>query len=602
MKWFHNLKLGNKLFISFTVISLILITEGVVGLEGISTMVEQAHEVHHKNLVEATQVNKLSKLVYQHRLLLFQMVGESDPDQMDVLIQTLDEKHQEITQIVENKALNPSRKELDLFFDEWKQVIANSQKIINMSKNFAKEDAFEMANRENKELFDQSMQRIEQIVISLEERIEAGHEKSEAVQNSILLTMSTVVGIGLILAILLAVLISRSITVPLYNLIHLSQSIADGDLSGDLSGENVNVIVRNEIAQLTNVMNQMKNKLKQMIHKIKDSSSMIASASSQIASGNENLASQVNQQAASLEETSSSMEEMNAIIQNNAQNAKEANAISLRTKGIVENGRAQLMETLEQTISTNQKALDELKDTNHEVVGAMADITTRSEKISGITTLMNDIAFQTNLLALNAAVEAARAGEQGKGFAVVAAEVRNLAWRSSKASKQINKLIVDSLERINKGREMVDNSDKTIRDMSESIGTTLREMKEESSRNLDEILKAVSQVADVVENISVASAEQAEGVHQVNNAVSEMDNITQKNSALVEEIAISSKSLAVEGHNLNKLVGAFKIENQSQGTVATPDYSNLIEGPSPARIKARSESKVFSDDDLPHFE
>ena len=185
-----------------------------------------------------------------------------------------------------------------------------------------------------------------------------------------------------------------------------------------------------------------------------------------------------------------------------------------------------------------------------------------SKKIEGIITLMNDIAFQTNLLALNASVEAARAGEHGKGFAVVASEVRKLAHRSSKASTEIGVLIQTSLEHINSGRNLVKDGEQGMDEMRTKIEAMLNNLKSESDSNLNGILTSVKEVSEVMENIKVASEEQAEGVDQINRTIADMDRITQENSALVEQNTTASQHMAEEAAHLQTLINAFKVEEE----------------------------------------
>ncbi|PCI22593.1 MAG: hypothetical protein COB67_13340 [SAR324 cluster bacterium] len=659
MQWFYNLKLFKKLIIAFTFVSLILMIEGGMGLYEINKMGNLTTNLYSHNLAPITKISELNRLVYQYRLLLFQLIGEDDPEGMDLHGQNLEAKHQEILQSLESSDLASIHEELTKFSEKWSKVIENSQEIISMAKNFAKEDASEMANRENKKFFDQSLQIIENLVVVLDQNAKNSYSESQAIKENSFLMMFLIIALGVLLAILSAIFIAKAITTPLNKLIGFSRRITEGNLTMD----DLVVTAKDETAQLAVVMNQMKNKLKensdeqrlsqqrdqdvldglqqamvvikkigqgdftqkldilsegivselsttmnqfisqlsQMIRKIKESADTIASSSQQIAAGSQDLSAQINNQASSLEETASSMEQMNAIVQSNAENAQNATEISQTTRTTAEQGRTQLLKSLEETITTNQSAVQQLQNTNREVVVAIGDIAARSEKISGITTLMNDIAFQTNLLALNAAVEAARAGEQGKGFAVVAAEVRNLAWRSSKASKRINTLIVDSLERINKGRELVDLSDQSLQEMSISIETTLNALKEQSGENLDKILMAVRNVSEAVENISAASVEQADGINQINIAVTEMDRITQRNTTLVSDTALSSTKMAQEAVNLIQLVEVFKI-NGEQREVPVPKKSEVIEETMIPELEAEQQKAVFVDQEMENFE
>ena len=255
------------------------------------------------------------------------------------------------------------------------------------------------------------------------------------------------------------------------------------------------------------------------------------------------------------------MEEINSIVQNNAEDAKNANEITKKAEQSVVTSRTELLETVNNSIETNHEMLQNLQNTNTNVVDQMSEIMESSKKIEGIITLMNDIAFQTNLLALNASVEAARAGEHGKGFAVVASEVRKLAHRSAKASKEIGELIQTSLEHINSGQNLVKDGEQVMDEMREKIETMLNKLKTESDSNLNGILQSVKEVSEVMENIKVASQEQAEGVDQINRAIADMDRITQENSALVEQNATASQHMAEEAENLQELLNTFRVED-----------------------------------------
>ena len=213
-----------------------------------------------------------------------------------------------------------------------------------------------------------------------------------------------------------------------------------------------------------------------------------------------------------------------------------------------------------------------MQSTNKSVVIAMEEIMESSKKIEGITTLMNDIAFQTNLLALNASVEAARAGEHGKGFAVVASEVRKLAHRSAKASSEIGVLVQTSLAHITSGRNLVKDGEKGRDEMKTKIENSLNNLKSESDSNLNGILHSVKEVSEVMENIKVASQEQAAGVEQINRSIADMDTITQENLKLVEQNESASQNITEEARQLESLLEAFKMDNPQHNNLGIEAY------------------------------
>ena len=285
---------------------------------------------------------------------------------------------------------------------------------------------------------------------------------------------------------------------------------------------------------------------------------MIDHESREIADANRKLASRTQRQSTSLVETAASMEQMSSIVYSNANDAKNASTLVRSARETVDSGRNELQETVIRTIETNERSLSKLQTANTQVVEAMAAISENSVKISGIINLINDIAFQTNLLALNASVEAARAGEHGKGFAVVATEVRKLAHRSSKASSEIGKLIELEMQSIKNGRDFVDGSDLALNNMQQETEEMLKTLKDKSNESMEEILKAVINFSEMMENIEVASTEHATGISQVNQAIADMDKLTQENSLMVEQNAAASQNMTLETELLRRMFSSKK--------------------------------------------
>ena len=399
--------------------------------------------------------------------------------------------------------------------------------------------------------------------------------------------------IGLAISLLFGFLVRRSITNPVDRLVDTAKDIAEGE--GDLT-KRIKVVEEDELGILSNWFNTFLRRLNDIIIQVKQDAHQINEVSQEMAAGNLDLSSRTHQQSASLEETASSMEEINSIVQNSAEEAKNANTLTKNAQKSVENSRKQLLDTVDESIKNNQEMLTTLQETNSKVVDAMEDIMSGSKKIAGIITLINDVAFQTNLLALNASVEAARAGEHGKGFAVVATEVRKLAHRSAKASKEIGDLIENSLESIETGRNLVTEGEKGMHEMREKVETMLNHLKSESDDNLNDIIKSFLQVSEVMENIKVASLEQADGVGQINTTIADMQRITQENATLVEENARASSSMANNTKHLEEILNNFIVGEETM----TQKIEN--KGGDPLLLGASTEQNYENGDEIPSSE
>jgi methyl-accepting chemotaxis protein len=324
--------------------------------------------------------------------------------------------------------------------------------------------------------------------------------------------------VAVVIATVLGAMVTRSVVGPLQRVVEGAEALARGDLS-----VKIDVLRQDEVGTVAESLNRAITQLATIVGGVKQSSESISSATQQLAAGNTDLSQRTEEQAASLEETASSMEELTATVRQNAENAQQATTLATTASGIAQRGG--------------------------EVVGRVVDtmhgISDSSSKVGEIITVIEGIAFQTNILALNAAVEAARAGEQGRGFAVVASEVRTLAQRSASAAKEIKALIDESVDRVQAGSKLV----------------------EEAGVTIGEVVQSVKRVTDIMGEISSASHEQRTGIEQVNQAVSQMDLVTQQNAALVEEASAAAHSMAEQAQALRETVAVFKVGDSGSARV-----------------------------------
>lgn len=316
--------------------------------------------------------------------------------------------------------------------------------------------------------------------------------------------------LALFIGVMVARLITRSITQPVAQALALAQRVAEGNLTGS-----VEVGGKDEMGRLLRALQTMNASLVRIVGEVRGGAEAISTATGQIAAGNLDLSQRTEEQAAALEQTAASLEQLGATVKQNYEGSQQANRVASAASDVAVRGGAVVSQ----------------------VVDTMEAINMSSRKIADIIGVIDSIAFQTNILALNAAVEAARAGEQGRGFAVVATEVRSLAGRSAVAAKEIKALIDASVANVTQGCKLV-----------EQAGSTM-----------DEIVVNVRRVTDIMGELTAAAGEQSSGIDQINQAVGQMDQVTQGNAALVEEAAAAAQSLDHQAQLLVRTVSVFKL-------------------------------------------
>ena len=394
-------------------------------------------------------------------------------------------------------------------------------KLRELIKQQKKDEATELLFTQVIPAQDKYFQVLDQFVAFQKSLMEQSVAEGRDTTQSAIAMMLGLSAVAIALCVIAAWLVTRSITRPLNEAVSVASAVAAGDLTVQIGATS-----KDETGTLLAALKSMNDSLHRIVSEVRQGSDTINTASAEIASGNLDLSSRTEEQAGALEETASAMEELTSTVKQNADNARQANSLAATASEVAVQGGSVV----------------------GQVVQTMGEINDASRKIVDIISVIDGIAFQTNILALNAAVEAARAGEQGRGFAVVASEVRTLAQRSASAAKEIKALIDDSVSRVDNGSRLV----------------------EQAGATMTEVVASVRRVTDVVAEISAASNEQSDGIEQINHAITQMDQVTQQNAALVEEAAAAAQSLQEQSTRLSATVSVFKLSSHDTPRAAAP--------------------------------
>ncbi len=510
------LSIRTRLIVAFTLLLLLLSMVAGIGSLQIARVQFNANDLG-TNWLPSTNVlasirataNAARRAGLSH---VIEVDAQSKRVQENLLLQAQKSLESELV-VYEKLVSSPEERQLyDRMVVLWDTVRAADRKTVELSSAGPEQaaQAPAWATGDAAQAFAQLMDVVGQDIALNQEGGRKATEQAEKDYHLALYLLGGLAALAVASGTVLAWAITRSITEPLRMAVSVVDTVAHGDLTA-----NIVVQGKDEPAQLLSAMSSMNDKLREIMGRVRQSSDSIATGSSEIASGSLDLSQRTEQQASNLEETAASMEELTATVRTNADTAQQANKVaSAASASAVEGGKSVAL-----------------------VVHTMQDISEASRKIAEITNVIDSIAFQTNILALNAAVEAARAGEQGRGFAVVASEVRALAQRSGTAAKEIKELIGANLQKVEQGTEVATRA-------GEQMGR---------------IVEQVRSVDTMISEISSASAEQAVGIRQVGEAVSQLDQMTQQNAALVEQSSAAAGSLEQQAAALAQIVSTFKM-------------------------------------------
>ena len=512
------MKISTRLSATFALlVAMLLVVSGVAAMQ-LSSMHQTQKRIAENILVSVQLINQLNTDLVKARLLELRHVFNSELSYKENIEREMkglqDEMDSIKNQYVSLINSDQEKQTYESLLTERKEYVKLMATLFAVSRSGDTEKAREVLGGQSLELFNTSAKMLSDIIVIKNQQSANEVATAQRVYDQALILLAACGIVAVVLALVAAVWIIRSIQRPLRVAVEVADKVAEGDLTGQ-----IDVRSKDELGLLLAALQRMQASLIQTVQTVRTGADGVATASTQIAMGNVDLSSRTEEQASALEQTAASMEELGSTVRQNADNAKQANQLALNASSVAQQGG----------------------DVVGQVVDTMRGINDSSRKIADIIGVIDSIAFQTNILALNAAVEAARAGEQGRGFAVVAGEVRSLAQRSSEAAKEIKELITDSVDRVEQGSQLVDKAGATM----------------------SEVVASIRRVTDIVGEISAASTEQSQGVAQVGEAVTQMDQTTQQNAALVEESAAAADSLSKQAQELVDAVSVFKLNVQS---------------------------------------
>ena len=521
---FLNLTIAKRLGLGFGLVSLFLLLVIALGLTSMRQIQDRMDEATKVNNVETRLAQTMDLTVTERALALRNLILLKEEKEIQIEVARIAE--QEKKYAAAQQKLGEMFAKLEGTSSEEKSLLEQIRTQSGLAAPFIQraaalaleqkqDDAYKLLRYEFRPVQKRWWELLRTLIAVEEKQNSEASSMAEAAYSQARLVMLSIGSLALLTSLLAAVLITRSVTRQLG-----CEPDEAAAIAGQIASGNLAVAIHTRAGDkhsLLYAMQSMRDSLAQIVQQVHASTETIATAAGQIAMGNLDLSSRTEQQASTLEQTASSMEELTSTVRINTDHARQANGLAESASDVATKGGAVVAQ----------------------VVDTMAAIDVSARKIVDIIAVIDGIAFQTNILALNAAVEAARAGEQGRGFAVVATEVRNLAQRSAAAAKEIKDLIGDSVDKVQAGNRLV-----------EQAGSTMHE-----------VVASVRRVTGIMSEMMSASQEQSAGIEQINIAVTQMDNVTQQNAALVEEAAAAAQAMQEQVNSLNEVVSVFRVGN-----------------------------------------